>query len=188
MSYVNKKYDGHALKDTTFEDEDWAELVSPSERRAKALDPSKDPKDHRNLTHRDAPNQHPIEAIEGLSNELNKLVEGLASKVSNDSISAERTSEGLLITIGDHTIIIYDNPDTDAIQAITVNDILIPVDEFGTARISTDGMNISGGLVRVETSEYDSLVPISTIITRLLEAMAEVPQIIFRTWPGLQEG
>ena len=86
-----------------------------------------------------------------------------------------------MITIGDHTIIIYDNPDTDAIQAITVNDVLIPVDEFGTAKISTDGMDISGGLVRVETSEYSSLVPISTIITRLLEAMASVPQIIFRT-------
>lgn len=122
-----------------------------------------------------------MDAIEG-------LVEALASKVSNESVSAERSSEGLIITIGDKTIIIYDNPETGIINSITINGNIVPVDDFGNAHISTDGVDISGSVVRIENSESVSVVPLQSIIERILEEISDVPQIIFRTWPGLQEG
>ena len=201
MSYVNKKYSGH---DTVYEDEDWAELVSPTQRGVGPVDPAKNPKDHRNLTHRNAPDQHSIGAITG-------LVEALASKVDNDSISAERTSEGTVITIGDNVIVIYDNPDTGNISSISIDGKPLPIDDLGNVNIDTHELNVTNSQVVIEDEQSTTVTTVGEIVKLILdelgdvkssvltlqEGMSEVrmeveqlaqdmPRIIFRTWPGLQ--
>lgn len=204
MSYVNKKYSGHGLKDTVYEDEDWAELVSPTQRGVGPIDPSTNPKDHRNLTHRNAPDQHPIESITG-------LVEALASKVDNDSISAERTSEGTVITIGDNVIVIYDNPDTGNISSISINGKPLPVDDLGNVNINTHDLDVTNSKIVIEDEQSSTVTTVGEIVKLILDELGDVtssvitlqeglsdarmeieklsnnmPKIIFRTWPGLQ--
>lgn len=115
MSKVTKDALKH-LKDNKFEDEDWAELKSKhlkhnrfeDEDWAELSTPKKGPinipadlKDHRQLNHRDSPNQHTINAIAG-------LVEALASKLTNDDVKVEKTSEGTVFTVGDKSVTIID--------------------------------------------------------------------------------
>lgn len=40
--------------------------------------------DHRELSHRDAPGQHPIESIVGLSNELNRIPEPIEAITNSE--------------------------------------------------------------------------------------------------------
>ena len=138
------------------------------------MEPGSNPKDHRGLTHKDAPDQHPIRAITG-------LIEELAKKVDNDSISAERTSEGTVITIGDNVIVIYDNPDIGIINSITINGNLVPIDAYGNANIDTSTIDVSNSIVRIETSEASTVTTVGAILDIILREISEMPRIIFRT-------
>lgn len=180
MSYVKR----NGIIDTVYEDEDWAELVSPSQRVVGPVSHRGD-KDHRNLTHRDAPEQHPIEAIAG-------LVEALASKVSSDSVKAERTSEGTLLTIGDATVMIYDGD--DGIKSITINGKPLPV--YGdSVNINTAEIDVSDSIITIEGEHSSTTTTVSRIVSLILQEISDmkekvndIPEIVFRTWPGMQEG
>ena len=159
------------------------------------------PRDHRNLSHRNAPAQHSIEAIEG-------LVQALAAKVDNDSISAERTSEGTVITIGDNVIVIYDNPSTGNISSISIDGKPLPIDSLGNVNIDTHELNITNAIIVIEDEQSTTITTAGEIVklilnelgdikssitnlqvnleTQIEELAQDMPKIIFRTWPGLQ--
>ena len=139
------------------------------------------------------------------------MVEALASKVDNDSISAERTSEGTVITIGDNVIVIYDNPDTGNISSISIDGKPLPIDDLGNVNIDTHELNVTNSQVVIEDEQSTTVTTVGEIVKLILdelgdvkssvltiqEGMSEVrmeveqlaqdmPRIIFRTWPGLQ--
>ena len=186
MSYVNKVYKDRPHNDIAFEDEDWADLVSPSERGHGRPDCKPGTKDHRELTHRDAPNQHPISAIEG-------LVEAVNSKIPEGSVSVEETSEGLALTIGQTTVLLYG---TGTIRQILINGVPLPVDQLGNVNITElPGVDVSNSLITIEDPQSTTTVTVEELATRILEQIAtieskieelEETKIIFRTWPGLQ--
>ena len=173
---VNKDISKH-LKDNIFEDEDWAEITTPKK------GPSNIPasaKDHRQLNHRDAPKQHPMTAIDG-------LVEALKEKISDSDVTIEKTSEGTILTIGSHTIIIYG--DGNRIESISVNGKPIPIVK-GNVDINTAGVDVSKSTIKLESSESSAVVELSSIIQLILNEIEtirqDVPEIIFRIWPGMQ--
>lgn len=197
MSYVNKVYENRPYKDVAFEDEDWADLVSPSQRKSSGK--FQDEKDHRELTHRDAEKQHPIEAIDG-------LVEALKGKISDGDVHAEKTSEGTLLTIGSTSVMIYDG--VNGISSISVNGKVLPI-VGGNVNITTDdiadGMDISNSIVKIQKEEADTTIPVSKLVELIMSEIGTIKdsvsetsskldalgtkldnKIIFKIWPGLQ--
>ncbi len=105
----------------------------------------------------------------------------------------EETSEGIALTIGQTTVLLYG---TGTIRQILINGVPLPVDQLGNVNITElPGVDVSNSLITIEDPQSTTTVTVEELATRILEQIAtieskieelEETKIIFRTWPGLQ--
>ena len=129
--------------------------------------PKEDIKDHRNLTHKDAPNQHDIQAITGLQ-------EALDSKLNIEDVYLLDTSEGTTVVIGDTSFTIFESGyieenyyDVDEINALLAEKqdnliagegISIDLDSQGRPVISNTNVSAVWGNIQGTITDQTDLI------------------------------